>query len=57
MRISQNGLGYLISYYGETGYYATMVAAVATVVAIGYLSDRGFLYAMRRTLRWRELPG
>jgi NitT/TauT family transport system permease protein len=56
MLISRNGLGFLISYSGETGDYASMFAAVIVVVTIGFLSDRGFLLLMRRTLRWRELP-
>jgi ABC-type nitrate/sulfonate/bicarbonate transport system permease component len=56
MMISQNGLGYLISYYGETGDYANMFAAVSVVIALGYLSDRLFLMIMRRVLRWREMP-
>jgi len=54
MMISQNGLGYLISYYGETGDYANMFASVGVVIALGYLSDRLFLLAMGRILRWRE---
>ncbi len=57
MMIARNGLGFLISYSGETGDYATMFAAVIVVVAIGFLSDRAFLWFMRRLLRWRELPG
>ena len=56
MMISQNGLGYLISYYGETGDYANMFAAVSVVIALGYFSDRFFLMIMRRILRWREMP-
>ena len=56
MLISRNGLGFLISYSGETGDYASMFAAVIVVVAIGFLSDRGFLLLMRRMLSWRELP-
>lgn len=55
--ISRNGLGYLISFYGETGDYGAMFAAIIVVVLIGFLSDRVFLAIMRRTLRWRDLPG
>jgi ABC-type nitrate/sulfonate/bicarbonate transport system permease component len=54
MMISQNGLGYLVAYYGETGDYANMFAGVATVIALGYFSDRLFLVLMRRLLRWRS---
>ena len=57
MMISRNGLGFLISYSGETGDYAIMFAGVVIVVAIGFLSDRAFLWLMRRLLRYRELPG
>ena len=57
MMISRNGLGFLISYSGETGDYSTMFAGVIIVVAIGFLSDRVFLWLMRGLLRYRELPG
>jgi NitT/TauT family transport system permease protein len=56
MMISRNGLGFLISYSGETGDYANMFAAVLVVVAIGFFSDRFFLALMRWSLRWRDLP-
>ena len=54
--ISRNGLGYLISFYGENADYGAMFAAVIVVVLIGFLSDRLFLAASRWLLRWRELP-
>lgn len=54
--ISRNGLGYLISFYGETADYGAMFAAVTVVVLIGFLSDRLFLAASRWLLRWRDLP-
>ena len=57
MMISRNGLGFLTSYSGETGDYSTMFAGVIIVVAIGFLSDRVFLWLMRGLLRYRELPG
>lgn len=56
MMIARNGLGFLISYSGETGDYAAMFAAVIVVVAIGFFSDQLFLLLMRWSLRWRELP-
>jgi ABC-type nitrate/sulfonate/bicarbonate transport system permease component len=56
MIIAQQGLGYLVSFYGEGGAYANMFAAVLVVIMLGYLSDRGFLALLRRTLRWRALP-
>lgn len=55
MIIAQEGLGYLVSFYGEGGDYPNMFAAVTVVIALGYFSDRGFLAVMRRTLRWRNL--
>lgn len=54
--ISRNGLGFLISFYGENADYGAMFAAVIVVVLIGFLSDRLFLAASRWLLRWRELP-
>jgi ABC-type nitrate/sulfonate/bicarbonate transport system permease component len=56
MIIAREGLGYLISFYGEGGDYPNMFAIIAVVVALGYFSDRAFLAAVRRSLRWRELP-
>jgi ABC-type nitrate/sulfonate/bicarbonate transport system permease component len=56
MIIAQEGLGYLVSFYGEGGDYPNMFAAVTVVIALGYLSDRGFLALVRHALRWRELP-
>ena len=54
--ISRNGLGYLISFYGESAEYGAMFAAVIVVVLIGFIADRLFLAAARWLLRWRELP-
>lgn len=55
--ISRNGLGFMISFYGENADYGAMFAAVIVVVLIGFFSDRLFLAGSRWLLRWRELPG
>jgi len=54
MLVAREGLGYLISFLGESGNYEGMFAAVFTVAACGFLADRLYLVAMRRALRWRE---
>ncbi len=51
--ISQRGMGYLISSYGEGGAYDAMFAGVLTVSAVGFFADRLYLLLMRWALRWR----
>ncbi len=51
--ISQRGMGYLISSFGEGGAYDAMFAGVLTVSAVGFFADRLYLLLMRRALRWR----
>lgn len=53
--LAEQGLGYMIGYYGDTGDYATMFAAIVTVILIGAVSDRLFLHLMAWSLRWRTL--
>lgn len=55
--ISRSGLGYLISYTGESGDYSSMFAAILVVVTIGFLADRLFLHLMRWVLRYRDFTG
>lgn len=55
--ISRSGLGYLISYTGESGDYPSMFAAILVVVAIGFLADRLFLHLIRWVLRYRDFTG
>lgn len=55
--ISRSGLGYLISYTGESGDYSSMFAAILVVVSIGFLADRLFLHLMRWVLRYRDFTG
>jgi NitT/TauT family transport system permease protein len=51
--ISQRGMGYLISSYGEGGAYDAMFAGVLTVSAVGFFADRLYLLLMGWALRWR----
>ena len=52
--IAKDGLGYLISGFGDGGVYEAMFACIITVVAMGFIADRLFLIFMRRMLVWRE---
>jgi len=52
--IGQTGMGYLISFRGESGAYDSMFAGVLTVSAVGFFADRAYLWAMQRALIWRE---
>lgn len=51
--ISQRGMGYLISSFGESGAYDAMFAGVVTVSAVGFFADRLYLLLMGLALRWR----
>ena len=51
--ISQRGMGYLISSFGEAGSYDAMFAGVVTVSAVGFFADRLYLMLMAWMLRWR----
>jgi NitT/TauT family transport system permease protein len=51
--VSQRGMGYLISSFGEAGAYDAMFAGVLTVSAVGFLADRLYLALMGWALRWR----
>lgn len=52
--ISKDGLGYMISGFGDGGVYEAMFACIITVVAMGFIADRLFQVLMRRLLIWRE---
>jgi len=52
--ISRNGVGYLISNYGDAGIYTSMFAMVLTVSALGFAADRLYLAFMNRILAWRQ---
>jgi len=52
--ISRNGLGYLVSGFGDAGVYPSMFAVILTVVSLGFCADRFFQWAMSRILVWRQ---
>lgn len=52
--IAKDGIGYLISGFGDGGVYEAMFACIITVVAMGFMADRLFQILMRRLLIWRE---
>jgi NitT/TauT family transport system permease protein len=52
--VGQRGLGFLISFYGDSGLYPQMFAVVFTVAALGFIADRIYLRFMQRSLRWRD---
>jgi NitT/TauT family transport system permease protein len=52
--IARDGIGYLISGYGDNGVYDAMFACIMVVVAMGFFADRLFLAFTRRMLIWRE---
>ena len=52
--IAKDGLGYLISGFGDGGVYEAMFACIITVVGMGFIADRLFQVFMRRMLAWRE---
>jgi NitT/TauT family transport system permease protein len=52
--ISRDGLGYLISNFGDAGVYTSMFAVVLTVSALGFVTDRLYLIFMHRMLAWRD---
>lgn len=52
--IAKDGLGYMISGFGDGGVYEAMFACIITVVGMGFIADRLFQVFMRRVLIWRE---
>jgi NitT/TauT family transport system permease protein len=52
--IARNGLGYLVSGFGDSGVYPSMFAVIMTVVTLGFCADRLFQWMMSRILIWRE---
>jgi len=52
--VSRQGLGFLLSYLGDSGNYSGMFAVVIIVSALGFAADRGHLYIARRALAWRD---
>jgi NitT/TauT family transport system permease protein len=52
--IARDGIGFMISGFGDEGVYDRMFACIMTVVAMGFFADRLFQLLMRRMLIWRE---
>lgn len=52
--IARDGIGFMISGFGDEGNYDRMFACIMTVVAMGFCADRIFQLFMRRVLIWRE---
>ena len=52
--ISRDGLGYLISNFGDAGTYTKMFAVVLIVSGLGFAADRLYLAFMHRVLAWRD---
>lgn len=52
--IATNGVGYLISAFGDGGAYPAMFALIFFISLLGFLADQVYLAFMRRALRWRE---
>jgi ABC-type nitrate/sulfonate/bicarbonate transport system permease component len=52
--VARQGLGFMLSYLGDSGNYSGMFAVVIIVSALGFAADRGHLFIVRRALAWRE---
>lgn len=51
---SRVGIGAEMLAFGQNGVYNYMFATIAIVVIIAYLADVGFVWLMRRVLRWHS---
>ena len=47
---ANDGIGYLISFLGESGDYSGMFAGVLAISLIGFVADRLFVLATRRSM-------
>ena len=52
--IARDGLGYMISFLGESGSYPALFAVIFTVAALGFFADRTYAALVSFLLRWRE---
>jgi ABC-type nitrate/sulfonate/bicarbonate transport system permease component len=52
--VARRGLGFMLSYLGDSGNYDGMFAVVIIVSALGFAADCGYLFVVRRALAWRE---
>lgn len=53
MLAAEQGLGYMIAYYGNTFKIANVFVALGLVAVLGVIFDQIFLIAEKRLLRWR----
>jgi ABC-type nitrate/sulfonate/bicarbonate transport system permease component len=53
MLASEQGVGYMIAYYGNTFSVANVFVAIASVVVLGVILDQGLIILDRRLMRWR----
>ena len=53
MLAAEQGLGYMIAYYGNTFKIANVFVALGLVAVLGVIFDQFFLLAEKRLLRWR----
>jgi NitT/TauT family transport system permease protein len=54
MIVSNHGIGKLMFFFGDSGVYNYMFAAVITIVIAAYLADRAFVILADYILRWQE---
>jgi len=54
MIVSNHGIGKLMFFFGDSGSYNYMFAAVITIVVAAYLADRAFVIFADHILRWQE---
>lgn len=52
--IARDGLGYMISFLGESGSYPAMFAVIFTVAGLGFFADRAYAALTSYLLRWRD---
>ena len=52
--IGNDGIGFVISSLGETGYYQGMWVGIIVISAVGFFADRLYVLGMRRILVWQE---
>jgi ABC-type nitrate/sulfonate/bicarbonate transport system permease component len=51
---AQRGMGFLISFLGDSGDYAGMFASAFVITAVGFTADRGYLAIHYYLFRYRE---
>jgi NitT/TauT family transport system permease protein len=54
MIVSNYGIGKLMFFFGDSGAYNYMFAAVVTIVVVAFLADRALVAFSDYILRWQE---